>query len=260
LLRAAGNRNGDLVRWLVRECGADVHERDHRGWTAFSLAVYKGNIEVAEFLLRECGADLHARTTHGLTALLVAVSNFHTETVQFLLQCGADVTDADNGGLGLWSTLKRGLLAMNTKQLCNEPAALADLYSVLRCYSSPADPIAYIGGLQCQVNAHATDGDDDDGYDLGLLGFVETVAGALPDRHRELLLRTERAHVIVQPYRAQRLALLHEGSDFARIVIPDLQTIVADYAQQSTADEQSCAAVIAEAAVAEKHAREHGVE
>ena len=70
-----------------------------------------------------------------------------------------------------------------------------------------------------------------------------------------LLLQTERAHASpnLQPYCAQRLALLHEGSNFALIVIPDLQNIVAEYAQP-TAEAQLSAAVIAEAAEADAHA------
>ena len=118
------------------------------------------------------------------------------------------------------------------------PANLADVYSILRCYGAPADPTAFIEHLK---------------YDAG------DWHGPLPTAHHGLLLQTERAHASpnLRPYRAQRLALLHEGSDFARIVIPDLQNIVAEYAQPTAADQLS-AAVIAEAAEAEKHARVHG--
>ena len=61
----------------------------------------------------------------------------------------------------------------------------------------------------------------------------EPAARPLPAAYRELLLQTERAHSNpnLLTHRAQRLELLHKGSDFARLVIPDLQNIVAEYAQ-----------------------------
>jgi hypothetical protein len=67
-------------------------------------------------------------------------------------------------------------------------------------------------------------------YTVGYKGEEkEEVFGSLPAAHSELLLQTERAHASfnLRPYRAQRLALLHEGTDFADIIIPDIQNIVA---------------------------------
>ena len=106
----------------------------------------------------------------------------------------------------------------------------------MRCYGSPPDPAAYIAGLE---------------YDYDEL--------PLPPAHTDLLRQTERAHASpnLRPYRAQRLALLHENTDFADIIIPDIQNMVAAYAQL-TAKDQLSAAVIAEAAEADEHARVHG--
>jgi hypothetical protein len=128
---------------------------------------------------------------------------------------------------------------------------MADLYSVMRCYGSPNDATAFISGLQYAVGYDEEEIDED--------GEPKPVLGPLPLAHRDLLLQTERAHVSpnLLPYRAQRLALLHQGSDFADIIIPDIQNMVAAYAQP-TAEAQLSAAVIAEAAEADEHARVHG--
>jgi hypothetical protein len=73
--------------------------------------------------------------------------------------------------------------------------------------------------------------------------------------HRALLLRTESAHASpnLQWYRTQRLALLHVGSDFARLVVRDLCAITRQYAQPAAADQLS-GAVVAESAEADEHA------
>ena len=178
--------------------------------------------------------------------MLLAVWGMHAESVQFLLrECRVDIADVDNRGCDVWGNLELGIQQLAEENELPSPAELADVYSLLRCYTSPADFTAFIKGLQYEV---AYNEEDD-----------ELVLGPIPAAHTDLLQQTERAHTSpnLLPYRAQRLALLHEGSDFARLVIPDLQNIVAEYAQP-TAEAQLSGAVIAEAVEADEHAQVHG--
>jgi hypothetical protein len=231
-----------VVQWLLREGGSMIDERDTEGWTALHCAASKKHLAMVCWLLQEGGADVHDRSNNGRTALLWAVTALHAETLQFLLrEHGADIADVDGYGDGVWAKLTFALKykvanAVYASSQLPSPVELADLYSVLRCYASPADPTAFIEGLEC-----GGEYDEEEEYEYG----------PLPAAHRELLLQTERAHASpnLRPYRAQRLALLHEGTDFADIVIPDIQYMVAQYAQP-TAEAQLSAAVIAEAAEA----------
>jgi len=234
LLWASHGEQLHVVQWLLREGGSSIDEADNDGWTALLYAAGNQNWDTVRWLLEEGGADVHDRSNDGWTALLWAVQYLHVATVQFLLrECGAAIADVRNNGRDVWANMKLGLERRDKDDL-PKPAALADLYSVLRCYSSPTDPTAFIEGLIIYSDV-------------------------LPAAHRDLLLQTERAHANpnLGPYRAQRLALLHEGTDFADIVIPDLQNIVLGLAQP-TAEDQLSAAVIAEAAEADEWARVHG--
>jgi hypothetical protein len=195
------------------------------------------------WLLQEGGADVHDRDNNGMTALLFAMRALYTESVQFLLrEHGADIADLTTNGDGVWEMMADALQYKEVNVAEEEnplpfPVEVADLYSVLRCYGSPADPTAFIERLECRAGWRCE---------------------PLPAAYRDLLLQTEHAHASpnLLPYRAQRLALLHEGSDFADIIIPDIQNMVAQYAQP-TAEAQLSAAVIAEAAEADRHARVH---
>jgi hypothetical protein len=242
LLWAAWGKQLHVVQWLLREGGSMIDERDNTGWTALLFAAFNKHWDMVRWLLQEGGADVHDRNNSGWTALLYGVNTLHTETVQFLLRDhGADIADRTTDGDGVWEWMAGALVDKevnvdNANRQLPSPVELADLYSVLRCYASPADPTAFIEGLEC-----GGEYDEEEEYEYG----------PLPAAHRELLLQTERAHASpnLRPYRAQRLALLHEGTDFADIVIPDIQYMVAQYAQP-TAEAQLSAAVIAEAAEA----------
>jgi hypothetical protein len=228
---AACKGNLDEVHRLFRTGEASPTDRDELyGRTALQWALWSKQLHAVKWLVREGGSIITERNSVGWTALLWAVFRYHVESIQFFLrECGADIADVDNQGRDVWGMLMQGV-RYRTEDDLPTPANLADVYSILRCHGSPTDPTAFIEGLKISAGA------------------------SLPAAHRDLLLQTERAHASPnrRPYRAQRLALLHEGSDFARIVIPDLQNIVAEYAQP-TAEAQLSAAVIAEAAEAEQH-------
>jgi hypothetical protein len=178
-----------------------------------------GNLDEVQRLFRTGEASATDRDSNGMTTLSSAAWGGHLHVVQWL----SNIYEED----------------------VPSPVQLADLYSVLRCYGSPKSS-DFIDDLGHRGEFGPADDPDDDGpYDTVHISTA----------HRKLLLQTERAHASpnLLPYRAQRLAFLHKGSDFARIVIPDLQNIVAEYAQPS-AEDQLSAAVIAEAAEADRYA------
>ena len=237
---AAYTGNLEEVQRLFRSGAASVTDyTTSDGYTALLWAVTGKQWHVVKWLLQEGGADVADRARkNGMTALHWAAFHRHVETVQFLLgECGADITNEDNRKIDVWGQLEGGLLCTFVQDLPT-PAAMADVYSVLRCYGAPADPVAFIEQLPCMV-------------DFDFMSNMPVVR-PLPNAHRALLVKTEIAHANrnLLPYRAQRLACLHEGSDFSRILIPDIQNMVAEYLQP-TAEDQLSAAVIAEAAEAD---------
>jgi hypothetical protein len=233
-----------IVQWLLREGGSDIAERDNGANTALLQAAYQGHLTIVQWLLREGGADIaerdnagYDRYIDGRTALLYAARNGHFAVVRWVLQeGGADIADRDSGSRTVWHAFRSWA---QKPRVLPADADLADTYSIARCYGSPPP---------------------------GVLIFPDWL-NPLPATHRELLQRTEHAHVIVQPYRARRLDLLGWSapeSDFVRVVhIPDLQDIVVGYlggiglVPYLSPSDMLSAAVIAEAQVADDEARAH---
>jgi hypothetical protein len=231
LLWAAQYEHLAIVQWLLREGGANIDERNVRGDTALITATQGAKLTIVQWLLSEGGANVAESNDAGWSSLLVAIRAGHLHIVQWLLREGeADINDTDEDGDGVWYWI-----GLYSKQRAPTPLELADMYSVLRCDSAPPNAEALIWTMQYKDEEQTVD---------------------LPAEHRDLLLQTERAHASPHrlPYRAQRLALLQEGTDFARVVIPDLQNIVLRLAQP-TAEAQLSAAVIAEAEEADAHVR-----
>ena len=71
------------------EAGADVNERDARGWTALMHAVNKGYTLLVEPLLN-AKADPDVRAADGATALFIAAVHGQPEIISLLMQAGAD--------------------------------------------------------------------------------------------------------------------------------------------------------------------------
>jgi hypothetical protein len=171
----------------------------------------------------------------------LAIRFGRTSIVSCLLhKGGASMADTNNRGRTVWDELK-----WNCENIMMTPMQSADLYSVLRCFGSPAPtPDAFIASVR--VNQDFT------------------------PAHRDLL-QTERAHAhpLLLRYRAHRLDLLGRerdgGSDCTRILIPDLQNIVLEYlvsdslVQHLSEEELLAEAVIAEAEAAEEWGRERGI-
>jgi len=226
----------DIAKRLIREGTVSIQETSQRnGDNVLHQAIgHLGPDGIVKWYLEECKADVHARNNEGETALLRAVYCQNVRNVLYLLRehC-ADISDVDDNGRDVWGKLHQGCFDRPWEYTCH--IDLADMYSVLRYYDPLEDQIEFIEGLPWEE-------ENNEGLPF-------------PGEYRDWLLQTERAFTNpnLEMYRSQRLTFLHEGSDFARLVIPDLQSIVTEYAQPS-AEDQLSRAVVAEAATADTYA------
>ena len=84
----------DLVRWLVREGGADARKCDRNGCNAYHLACVQGHTGVVQFLVEEAGLEVNDPEGAGGTGLGWAVKQGHAELAQWLREHGAvDIDD-----------------------------------------------------------------------------------------------------------------------------------------------------------------------
>ena len=110
---AAGNGHLEVVRWLVREGGSSVEERDRGGWTALLFAAANGRLEMVRWLVREGGSSVE-ENNDGNTALILAAMNGHLEVVRWLVQEGGSSVDENNnnGNTALLLAAMNGELEM----------------------------------------------------------------------------------------------------------------------------------------------------
>ncbi|KAJ2990388.1 hypothetical protein NUW58_g2975 [Xylaria curta] len=85
----------DVVQLLIQQ-GADVNQRDRRGWTPLHIAARYGYRRIIELLVTN-GADLDLKI-HGWTPLLLTAKDLEPRLCCFLIDNGADVTAADYHG------------------------------------------------------------------------------------------------------------------------------------------------------------------
>ena len=86
--------NLDALKILLNK-GADLYKYDHRGLTAFHMAVIGRSLSVLEFLLSNDDCKVHVDikdNVDGETALHKAVTRGYEDCVMMLLDRGADVT------------------------------------------------------------------------------------------------------------------------------------------------------------------------
>ncbi len=99
LILATVDGNKALVEFLINN-GADVNEKDNKGWTPLMRAVtvcrsqegkgMKGLAGMADLLISK-GAALDEHREDGLTALMLAAINGDEDMVRLLIARGADV-------------------------------------------------------------------------------------------------------------------------------------------------------------------------
>ena len=146
-----------------------MSEQDVNGRTALLHAVRHGHLPVVRYLVGEAGACVADRDDGGRTPLLISAYFGHLSVCQYLLrQGGSHMEEKSADGSTVWS--------MRAKHCQSgarpSPTALADLFSVLRCFRSPSPSTeANIGSLWME---------DEEGH-----------LKPLPTAHRELLQRTE---------------------------------------------------------------------
>jgi ankyrin repeat protein len=99
LYNAAGYGMLEVVRFLVKEAGADVNEAYEKGYTALYAAAQERNIAVVQCLVKELGADVNQANRDGCTPLYIAARKGHMAVVLCLVkECGADINRATHKG------------------------------------------------------------------------------------------------------------------------------------------------------------------
>lgn len=76
---AIDNGNYELASFLI-DHGADVNQKNEKGWTPLMTAARTGRIDIIDMLL-EAGADLTARTDGGTDAIRAASDAGYTDVV-----------------------------------------------------------------------------------------------------------------------------------------------------------------------------------
>ena len=93
---AKANDVSQLAQLLA--AGAEIDERDARGYSALMLAAYSGNDAAFEYLLAH-GADPNSVDAGGNSVLMGAAFKGHTRMVKQLLDAGADARHRNHAGL-----------------------------------------------------------------------------------------------------------------------------------------------------------------
>jgi ankyrin repeat protein len=99
LYMAAQYGHTAIVRYLVNHLGADVDKASHGGMTPLVIAVLEGHLDMSRCLVKELGADVNHRTHNGNTPCHAASGKGDLRMLHCLVkELGADVNTADNYG------------------------------------------------------------------------------------------------------------------------------------------------------------------
>jgi hypothetical protein len=99
LIQAAAHGMLEVVRFLVKEAGANVNQAMDNGCTAVFIAAQHRHVAVLRYLVKKCRADVNQAVNNGATPLLIAAEVGHTAVLQCLVkEFGADVNQARTNG------------------------------------------------------------------------------------------------------------------------------------------------------------------
>lgn len=99
LSQAATRGHDDLIELLLKS-GADAKTKNKDGYTAFTAALFNGQMDAADMLLA-AGADVNNTDTYGITPLMTASSICNPESLRYLVGKGAKldrITQLEYGG------------------------------------------------------------------------------------------------------------------------------------------------------------------
>ena len=101
LFEAVVRENVEMVRYLVKECYADLEDRGghfpYESVTPLWWAAAENKFEVVKCLI-DLGADINAASPNGSTPVLYACSQSSPAKAEYLIRHGADVKKPNNIG------------------------------------------------------------------------------------------------------------------------------------------------------------------
>jgi hypothetical protein len=90
LITAAGCGKLKVVRFLIKEAGANVNQSWGNGSTPLYIAAQQGHLPVVQCLVKELGADINKANLKGGTPLMIVARHKQTKVVVWLTKHGAD--------------------------------------------------------------------------------------------------------------------------------------------------------------------------
>ena len=79
LFNSCEKSNYPIVKFLIKNCGADINAKDKDGWTPLHFAVNFGDVEIVKFMLNN-GAKISPQI------LNLAANGGHLDVVKFLIK------------------------------------------------------------------------------------------------------------------------------------------------------------------------------
>ena len=92
-------QKGDInrVRTMI-DNGTSIHQTDHLGNTALTIAAYHKHLEIVR-LLCDYGANYDEKDSRGFTPLMIAAFRGHVQILEYLISQGAYADEKDEKGV-----------------------------------------------------------------------------------------------------------------------------------------------------------------